>query len=115
MSKVFITFVKVLCAFVAFVKVQSNKTDKSCNKANNTGHLGRFKYAHNQPGIIPPQVFQKKSDQGIQHDIQGKGLTFYVRKSPKKQQYGKNDKIQLPFPDFGWPKRLTAIGMIGQS
>ena len=90
-----------------------DKSAKGNNKAADAGHLGGFKHTQNQISIVSPQVFQKEPGGAVQHDIQCKGLPLGMRKSTEQKQQGKNNKVQLAFPDFCRPQRLRTIGMVG--
>lgn len=106
-------------AFVFFMgsacsPLEQEKGEGSEGKCHDAGHLGAFEETENELGVIPPEVFQKKAGGRVEHDVEGKALSFRVIPAAEHEQEGEDHDVQLSFPYFGGPEWLIAIGMIGE-
>ena len=98
-----------------FTIAQVNKCCQSQGKGDDAGHLGGFEDAQHQLRVVPPQVLKAETSGGVEHDIEGKGLSFGVGKGAVQEQQAEDEKIQLAFPDFGRPQGLCSVGVVGKS
>lgn len=101
---------RFLLVAIAKVDIRRQSNSKGCE----AGHLGGFEDAENQIGVVAAQVFQKEAGCAVEHDIEGKCLSFGVRKCPVEKQKPENNKIELSFPDFCRPQGLCAVGAVGK-
>ena len=64
---------------------QINEYSQCGGKGYNACHLGRFEDAQNQLGVIAPQIFQTEAGCGVEHYVEGEGLTLGMRKCPVEE------------------------------
>ena len=54
-------------------------------------------------GVVAAQEFESEAGEAVEHDVKGKTLSFGMVSAAEYEQQGKDDKVQLSFPDFGRP------------
>lgn len=110
-------FLSCFMSFCALLLFPAGTVDEGCQcqgKGDDAGHLGGFEDAQHQLRVVPPQVLKAETSGGVEHDIEGKGLSFGVGKGAVQEQEAEDEKIQLAFPDFGRPQGLCSVGVVGK-
>lgn len=97
-----------------FTIAQVNKCCQSQGKGDDAGHLGGFEDAQYQLRVVTPQVFKAEACQGVEHDVEGKGLSLGVGKGTVQEQKAEDEEVQLALPDFGRPQGLCSVGVVGK-
>lgn len=110
-------FLSCFMSFFALLLFPVGAVDEGCQcqgKGDDAGHLGGFEYSQHQLRVVPPQVLKAETSGGVEHDIEGKGLSFGVGKGAVQEQEAEDEKIQLSLPDFCRPQGLSSVGVVGK-